>query len=560
MSSSHNIQVINCGSSHLSFASFSKTDGQIKLEAFDREPMSGDFSTEDEWIGAMAESLRELVERAGIKGRVALVAPGHLLLTKFLKVPAIAKSKRDQIVRFEAQQNIPYPLNEVVWDYQVVADDGGEFEVALAAIKLEIVEQMCGLMAANDLSVSLVSPSSTAQINAFFHQEGESESPALLINLGAKSSNLLFLDGSTYHIRNISLAGNNLTQSIAEAKSGSFAEAEAAKLETFAGGNDEDVNKATEAFVRKLAMEITRSIVNFRRQSGAEKVSRVFLTGGGATIPDLPEQLAEKLKIEVTKLDPFSNLELGSGVDEEFAQTHGYAVPELLGVAVQSLLVPTCVYNLVPPAILRQIQFNQKKPLFVAALGLVAVGLLFPLWQARQQTADYTQASADLASQVVQPMDQNRRSMSLSEEAMESFFAEIETLSLTMDKRNRWIDFLAQLEASLHEVEDIWLDRLALEIIEPTRQPTRVRTRGQDFEEEVIPPPTFVLSVGGRMLDRANPTDQVSQETSRRASDFLDRLARIPFIEEKQQDSYDTSRAGILTFSVNFRLNPDLPL
>ena len=560
MSSPSTIQVINCGSSHLAYASFSSGDGQLRLEAFDREPMAGDFTTEDEWMGAMAETLRELVERAQIKGRVALIAPGHLLLTKFLKVPAIAKSKRDQIVRFEAQQNIPYPLHEVVWDYQVVQDDGGEFEVALAAIKLEIVEQMCGLMAANGLSVNLVSPSSTAQINAFFHQFGETDEPALLLNLGAKSSNLLFLDGTSYHIRNISLAGNNLTQSIAEAKSGSFAEAEAAKIEAFSGSDDEEVSKATEAFVRKLSMEITRSIVNFRRQSGAEKVSRVYLTGGGSLIPGLAEALSEKLKIEAELIDAFAALELGAGVDEDEAVAASHGLTEMIGVAAQSLLVPTCTFNLVPPAILKQLQFNQQKPFYVAAVALVAAGLLVPLWTARQQTADYTQAREQLVRNTVGPMDQSRRAMNLQSAAIEDFTAEIVALADTIEKRNRWIDLLAQLEASLNEVEDVWLDRLSLEIVEPQRPAPRARVRGQDPVEEEVPPPSYVLTVGGRMLDRANPLDQVSAETSRRASDLLDSLARIPYIEEKQQDSYDTSRAGILTFTVNFRLNPDLPL
>ncbi|MCH8540893.1 MAG: pilus assembly protein PilM [Opitutales bacterium] len=574
MSSGKLQQVLNCGSQHLSFGVFSESDGDLSLERFDYEPLAGEITSDEDWISSLIEGLREITSRQEIKGKVSLIFPGHLLLTKFIKVPSIAESKRDQIIRFEAQQNIPYPLNEVVWDYEIVSDDGAEFEVALVAIKLEIVEQVCGLLASMDLQVERINPSSMAQLNAFTFQEPEVEEPLLIANIGAKSSNLLFLSEDSFYIRNISLAGNQLTQSIAEASGDSFAEAEELKQNTFAEGLDdnspETVLNAANSFIRKFSMELTRSIVNFRRQSGAEKVGRVVLTGGGSMIPGLAEQMEEKLKSPVEVLDPFTNVSLGEGIDTDFLEQRQYALPELLGVAVHAIRGSAKVdFNLVPPAILARARLNRQKPYYVGAAALIALGLLFPLWQMNRATAANENAASQLESGravelTVDELTATNRQVQNNLEKISDLRAQVALFDLTLARSNRWIDLLAQLENTFNQVEDAWLDSLRLEIVDPSadRQLQRTpRRRGPADEEEVVEEePIFNLVITGRMLDRANPLSTVSSETRVRTLALLDNLEQSMYIEEKTQDSYDTSRSGILTFSVNLRLNNDLPL
>lgn len=572
MSSGKSHQVLNFGSQHLSFGAFTESEDGLLLERFDYEPLTGEVASEEDWISSMIEGLREVCSRQNVKGKVSLIFPGHLLLTKFIKVPAIAESKRDQIIRFEAQQNIPYPLNEVVWDYEIVSDDGAEFEVALVAIKVEIVEQVCAILASMDLQVERINPSSMAQLNAFSFQEPEVDEPVLLANIGAKSSNLLFLSDDSFYIRNISLAGNQLTQSIAEASGDSFAEAEDLKQSTFAEGLDdtspETVLNASTSFIRRFSMELTRSIVNFRRQSGAEKVGRVLLTGGGSMIPGLAEQMEEKLKSTVEVLDPFVNLALGEEIDSEFLEQRQYALPELMGAAVQEIFGSSRVdFNLVPPAILSRAQFNKKKPFYVGAAALVAIGLAFPLLQVTRTATAYENAAEQLRSgpgvqHPVEELTATNRQLQNNLDKIAGLQEEISVLEQTLARSNRWIDLLAQLETTFNQVEDVWLDSLRLEIVDPAaeQQFTRAPRQRAPQEEEVEAQPVFNLIISGRMLDRANPLSVVSSETRTRALTLLDTLEQSPFIEEKTQDSYDFSRSGILTFSVNLRLSNDLPL
>ncbi|MEM8550246.1 MAG: pilus assembly protein PilM, partial [Verrucomicrobiota bacterium] len=133
MSSSETL-IINCGASRLTAATFSLNGSELMLDDFIVEELDYDYSIEDEWLGAVVQSLGEVVAQKKYQGPAIMIAPGYQLLTKTIKVPHVEAAKQSQIIAFEAQQNIPYPLDEVVWDKQVIADDGVETEVLLIAV------------------------------------------------------------------------------------------------------------------------------------------------------------------------------------------------------------------------------------------------------------------------------------------------------------------------------------------------------------------------------------------------------------------------------------------
>src|SRR5690625_1001588 len=210
MSSPKKVLVINCGANHVAVGFFTVGPKGPLLTAFETETIGRDYSNDSEWADAVAMGLRAISKRRRLSGPAYLVAPGHLLLMKFLKIPHVGKGKRDQIVRFEAQQNIPYPLPEVVWDYETILDDGADFEVAMVAMKAEIIEAVCDRLARMGIEAHLVEPAGMAQFNAFSHNYPEIQDGALLISIGAKSSDLLFIDSRGFFVRNIPIAGNTL--------------------------------------------------------------------------------------------------------------------------------------------------------------------------------------------------------------------------------------------------------------------------------------------------------------------------------------------------------------
>jgi type IV pilus assembly protein PilM len=125
---------------------------------------------------------------------VNVCAPGFHVFSKFVKLPPVDASKVDQIIQYEAQQNVPFPLAEVVWDYQILGSaPSGELEVLLVAIKSDIVEGLFRVAAEAKLNLQLVRRLAGGAVQRLPYNYGELEDCTMLLDIGAKTSNLLFL-------------------------------------------------------------------------------------------------------------------------------------------------------------------------------------------------------------------------------------------------------------------------------------------------------------------------------------------------------------------------------
>ncbi len=136
--------IINCGVSHVSASVFVLEEGgALALEGAGVETLRYDYSNESLWLDALGAGLGKLIVREKLKGEAYLILPGSLLLTKTIRAPHVDAGKQRQIVAFELQQKMPYPLAELIWDYQVVEDDGVEQEVLAIAVRPSIAESFC---------------------------------------------------------------------------------------------------------------------------------------------------------------------------------------------------------------------------------------------------------------------------------------------------------------------------------------------------------------------------------------------------------------------------------
>ena len=127
MSSSKQL-IINCGASHVSAAAITTQSGSLQVDKLVSIDLDYDYSDDESWMDAVSSGLKELSSVHKFGGKASFILPGNQLLTKTFRIPHVEEGKRAQIIAFEAQQNIPYPLYEVVWDSQVVGDDGVETE------------------------------------------------------------------------------------------------------------------------------------------------------------------------------------------------------------------------------------------------------------------------------------------------------------------------------------------------------------------------------------------------------------------------------------------------
>jgi type IV pilus assembly protein PilM len=544
---------------------FTAKGGRLVLERFALDSFNPDPALEAQWNEFIVQALEPGLRREKLGGAATVTLPGHLTLTKFVKTPSVEKSKRDKIIQFEAQQNIPYPLDEVVWDHCAVADDGLDLEIMLAAAKLDVAEGLCTALRGVGVEAATVAPSVFTLYRAFKYNYPEACASALVISIGARSTHLLFLDKGRFFARTIVLAGNSVTQAIAEEIKQDFAHAESLKLQVL-GGQSElaetsparvAVMSAASGFASRLHLEITRSTVNYRRQSGAEQPAAVYLTGGGSLVPELATVLAEKLKLPVERLDPLRKVDVGP--DAASARERSVILADLIGLAT-ALADTQPVVNLLPPSIRAAIVFRRQQYVYVAAAALAVAALGIPAFVLHGETQEVAAASRRLEGEI-SPL----RALKATDDANLAKIAAAQKTVVAIqglaESKSNWINFFTDLQTRLVKVEDVWLDTLKVERmveVEPGAQPAAAPgTPGAPAQPAA---PVLKLTISGRLLDKKNPTSKVSHEAENRVKELIDSFAESKFIKSQENPSFNSDEPGILRFTFTLVVNPDHPL
>lgn len=574
------VLAVDCGAGHVACGAITvdKT-GRLSLEKIAVDAFNPDPSLDAGWADMLATALAESPARSQFAGTATLGLPGHHILGKFIKTPLVEESKRAKIVQFEAQQNIPYALDEVIWDYQVVSEQGLDLELMLAAAKRDIVDGACAALAGVGMGVASVLPSSVALTRCFRYNYPEVTGGVMIADIGARSTNLIFMDAERYFVRTIPLAGNTITQAIAEELKHDFTHCETLKVQVLSGGSDLPaasparlaVGHAATSFVSKLHLEITRSVVNYRRQSNAEQPTRLFLTGGGSLLPDLAQALQDKLKVTVEALDPLRNVAVGPAAADAVA--YAPMLAGMIGLHAPALSTGRSL-NLLPERIAKQIAFKKRQPMILAAAALVTLSCFPALVQygrtleaARKQLAAYQEA--------IRPLQVIQDRVAANTAAIEAAKVEIAGLQSLAESKNNWINFFSDLQDRLVKVEDVWLEQLS--VLRPGAGGDGMGGGGggglfggmsmdAPVEPEVDPvtgepvKPVLRLQMSGRLLDRKNPVTRVSPDSYERVKRLLASFVDSQFISAVERESFDPNTPGILRFDFTLVIDPARPL
>src|SRR3984885_3960351 len=252
---------VDFGAGSLKLAEFEINEsGGLRLDNFVIKPLGLEGAQEATREKLILTALQEILVEKGIKSKnVNVCAPGFYVFSKFVKLPPVDTSKVTQIIQYEAQQNVPFPLAEVVWDYQILGSTPtGELEVLLVAIKSEIVEGLFRVTESAGLRLQLADVSPAALCNAFRYNYGDLDDCTMLLDIGAKTSNLLFFEKGKVYSRSINLGANSITQDFANEAKIPFPEAEKKKIaEGFVslGGAYEEPENPHQAAISKIARQ-----------------------------------------------------------------------------------------------------------------------------------------------------------------------------------------------------------------------------------------------------------------------------------------------------------------
>lgn len=554
--------------------------GRLVLQQFALEPHSSDPTHENRWAVEIAQSLGAIVTRRKLTGAAAVAVPGHLALTKFIKTPSVAKEKRGKIVAFEAAENIPYPLEEVVWDHVVVADDGFDLEVMLTAVKFDAMQSLCTAADAAGFPVERATPAALALCHAFRYNYPKVVEPVIVANVGARTTSLIFLEGERYYIRTLALAGNSVTQAVAEELRIDFAAAETLKVQVLSGRTDlppgspsrAAVHRAAATFCSRLQLEIMRSAVNHRRHSGGSQAVALYLTGGGSLIEELPSVLSEKLRLPVERYVAFKNVDLAADARAAGAEASSPVLADLVGMATRLVVATEAEPSLLPPALTAALAFRKRQPMLLIAAGLAVLSLAPPIVYLHHVATGTQERVSQYDSQLMPLRSiQNRNDENLRQIAEAT--KQIAALRGAFETKSNWINFFANLQDRLVEIEDVWLDRLQVlrppppdpdQAAEPPPPeeppPADGQTPGSAPAPQAAPPvpkgPPVRLALSGRLLDVRNPQSKVSPESLQRVKELLTSFTESPFITAVENERFDTNQNGLLHFDFTLVINP----
>jgi len=269
---------------------------------------------------AVVEAIVELVDRHKPGTRnVATAVSGHSVIIKKISLPQMSKEELEQSIQWEAEQYIPFNIQDVNLDYQILSDgkskgsrEGGEqMELLLVAAKRDLVEDYASLLREADLRPVLMDVASFAVENMVEANEDlEDEEVIAVFNIGASITNVnIFRKGGSLFTRDIHFGGNQYTEEIQKKAHVSFQEAESRKRGVAESVRASDVvREAIDGVTESLLNELQRSLEFFLASAEGEKIDRVLLCGGGAGLAGLPQKMQNRLATSVEVANPFKSI------------------------------------------------------------------------------------------------------------------------------------------------------------------------------------------------------------------------------------------------------------
>ncbi len=375
--------VLDVGTSAVRLCELSHTKTGYQLTKYYHREFSVDPSMdEEEQRKQRADTLRELLKDAKVRLKKTVIGvPGQSVFTRTRALPPVPEYKVTQIVRYEIQQQIPFSLDQIAFDYQVLQrTEAGGYDVLMAAIKVDVVEKRLDIIRDVKRQIDTVDVCPLAAYNwlKYTGEFGEDGDCVALIDLGAATTDIVVeRDNQFRFTRSLNLGGNDISSAVAAEFGVSFAEAEKMKRERgFApSGDPQRDGKGGEVIGRvlsRLVSEISRSFAYFRSQPGGGPVSRIIVTGGGACLRNMIPYLQRQLGIEVRIAQPLAGLAIAPGAQE--VNEHPEQAAVALGLALRCCERVAIGVNLIPPRILESAR--RKEQAVYWGLSLLTLALI----------------------------------------------------------------------------------------------------------------------------------------------------------------------------------------
>ena len=466
------IIALNLGSQTVGLAEFQgQPEGGLILQNYRLREVLADAAGEEIRRAQISAALREMMADLQLHHEsVNYAVSAQSVFARFVKLPAVEEEKIERIIAFEAQQNVPFPIDEVVWDYQLIGGGGDDHvQVVLVAVKSDLLDELNAAVEETGLRTAIVGVATMALYNAFRYNYADLSGCSLLIDLGARTTNLLFVEPQKIFSRSIPVGGSSITTAIAKEFNESFAAAEFRKKRdgfvslggAYAEPTDPEVarvSKLMRSTMTRLHAEVMRSISHYRAQQQGNAPERLFLCGGTASTSYMREFFREKLQVPIDFFNPLRNVAVAQSAPVNEVTRAAHLLGELVGLALRSVSACPMELNLRPAVVVRRQELEKRHPFFVMAAAAVILAIFgWGLYFTR--AAQAARAGAEKIRKINAPMQTAEAKIEKLRKQAASLDAVAAPLTSTINDRFFWIEIFEDLNARLPK-EDIWITEL----------------------------------------------------------------------------------------------------
>ena len=386
----------------------------------------------------VSNAIGEMVTELKVKGSdVRNVVSGQQVFMRFIKLPLIDIDDISEHVGYEAQQHIPFPLEDIIYSYQVLPErEPGEQEVLLVAIKKDVLDNLNTQVEDNGLKTRSVDCSITSLYNAYriSYPEDEGESVVILFT------------------RSVTAAGSFITNNIAREFNLNFKEAEQLKIESgmvsLGNGFTDNMSEQEAALattirtaMSRLSSEVQRTINHYRAQYKGSAPTKAYICGGGARLPYAVEFLQAALNIPVEYLNPLQAFSIGSKIDEEALGMDALCLGPIAGAAVTGAKVGEFYIDLVPTSVGKDRAELQMLPK-IAVGGLIALAGAGAFVFMANSAVKKAEETNELFKRQLAPIEKDANAVRDAEEAFNNAKAELHELSTLYRSRTEYTDII----------------------------------------------------------------------------------------------------------------------
>ncbi|MBI3881315.1 MAG: type IV pilus assembly protein PilM [Verrucomicrobia bacterium] len=505
--------------------------GALLLKQFGTKSLAGLTTNEPARETAIIAAIKELVAERGMGSKAANVCTsGSNVFSKFVKLPPVDSSKVAQIIEYEAKQNVPFPLEEVVWDFQILGTAAsGELEVLLVAIKRDVVEGLFRTAESAGLNLQLLDVSPAALCNAFRYNYGDAEGCSMMLDIGAKTSNVLFFEKGKVFSRSINIGANAITQDFVNESKLSFAEADAVKIEkgfvSLGGAYEEPedphaaaISKIARQVMTRLHIQVNQTIQFYRGQQGGSAPARVFLAGGASILPYTAQFFADKLNLPVEYFNPFRNVQVNPGLQIADLEKVAHCFGEIVGLALRNLAHCPVELNLMPKSSIQKQQFSAKRPYF-AAMVLCLVLVVFAYGYFYDRLVDVKKIELDRFKAEIAPLKANDATLRKSQSALKKGKEQGDQYVTWIEDRTYWTELLAELRRACIQTElltanalrsrqpnaeaGVWIESMAVQTTDLPPAPAGTNQPSAQPDPNAPPPAPAEGAEGGAAAGRS---------------------------------------------------------